>query len=225
MAKLDLSRATSSPGVRPNSRLNSRLNCEALSYPTSLLAARGRRRRLVAQHQQARPVQANGLQILHRGAVGHRPEVRVEGRDAHAGLVGQSFDRQAIVEGGVDPPDRLGDLSELPAACERGPHRRALLAAQHAEVDLADECRPEQGRLGHGAHAFQQSKDGRREPVVHRSGHHARRRRRWRADQFVELQGEGAHDGEIESQIDRQQRLFFRCIGLHRERYGTETAR
>jgi hypothetical protein len=39
IAKLDFRRTISSLGLSPKKRLNSRLNCDALSYPTSMLAA------------------------------------------------------------------------------------------------------------------------------------------------------------------------------------------
>ena len=39
IAKLDFRRTISSLGLSPKRRLNSRLNCDALSYPTSMLAA------------------------------------------------------------------------------------------------------------------------------------------------------------------------------------------
>jgi len=134
-----------------------------------------------AGHQeQARAVQTDLLLELHGGQRGHRVELPVEGRRAHAARASEIVDaeRLGVVLG--DPPDGPADLGHAAVGQPELADGRAQRPGEQPPHDLALEHRCQYGPVGRRVEQHQHADHG-VEELGSGSGHPERGRRRRRA--------------------------------------------
>nr|WP_257129744.1 hypothetical protein [Piscirickettsia salmonis] len=144
----------------------------------------------------------------------------MERRHAHAGLARQLLDVQILRVGRVDAPQRPRHLAEMPLHGEGRAHRRALVAGQDLEVDLAHQRRAEDPRFHRAAHRLEEPQHRLGQARAHRAGQHAFRLCRRDAAQLVDLQHQIGRQLEIQVHVDGQERLLLAGVGFHREGHG-----
>ncbi len=169
-------------------------------------------------HQQARLVQADGLDVLQRRGGGHRLEVMVEGGDAHARLFRQCFHVQRRGEVAVHVAQHLADAAAVAVARGQGAQRPALLAAQHAVDDLAHDLRAEHARLHRRAQRLQQADHGATQLGVERRGVDAAWRGADVRQAVVHLQQQLGEVAKVDVHRQAEQGLLRRGLGLALQR-------
>jgi hypothetical protein len=74
-------------------------------------------------------MQPDGLQIVQRRLRGDRPEIGMEGRDAHGGFPSQQADMERLMVVRMDTAKRTGNLTEVTVRTSECSQRIAVFAA------------------------------------------------------------------------------------------------
>src|SRR5690606_16142699 len=111
----------------------------------------------VADHQQARVVEADGLEVLQRGRQRDGFEVHMKSWKAHIGLLCQRWHIQAAVVFRMYSTQDPGDATEVALRQQRSTQVTALLIGQYPIKDFPQDDRAKQLSITGRVQGFQQA--------------------------------------------------------------------